>query len=258
MTGSDFGIFASDPALLRSLAVNPGEVVVSDITFELDPDTLDPATPVSYLRLASPVAPDSNFATNIAGVIEIDMKVDPVLAAARSAADAQLAHQTGRRVVVSDQSGNLLYDTADPNFDYLGALGQQKSIKLNTRYPARRIAATSSSSAANATASGENVFSTSKVGLGSDSGSFWMAALIDKSSETREHAATSFALMALVGSLMLGFTLTGLVGGILRRTLRPIAEAQAVVERWTTTGHDQFGTQRAADDYPDRRASGRR
>ncbi len=228
------GIFASDPALLRSLAVNPGEVVVSDITFELDPDTLDPATPVSYLRLASPVAPDSNFATNIAGVIEIDMKVDPVLVAARSAADAQLAHQAGRRVVVTDQSGNLLYDTADPNFDYLGALGQQKSIKLDARYPdAAPLLA--SNTAATANVSGDNVFSTSKVGLGSDSGSFWMAALIDKLSET-ESRSNLYSLIVLVGSLMLGFTLTGLVGGILRRTLRPIAEAQAVVERWTTTG----------------------
>ena len=55
------GIFASDPALLRSLTINPGEVVVSDITFELDPDTLDPAAPIAYLRLASPVAPDEQF-----------------------------------------------------------------------------------------------------------------------------------------------------------------------------------------------------
>ncbi len=229
------GIFANDPALLRSLAVNPGEVVVSDITFELDPDTLDPATPISYLRLASPVAPDSNFATNIAGVIEIDMKVDPVLAAARSAADAQLAHQTGRRVVVTDQSGNLLYDTADPKFDYLGALGQQQSIKLDARYPAAEPMLASGSSAATANVSGENVFSTSKVGFGSNSTSFWMAALIDKSSETQS-TSNLIALIALVGSLMLGFSLTGLVGGVLRRTLRPIGEAQAVVERWTATG----------------------
>ncbi len=229
------GIFASDPALLRSLAVNPGQVVVSDITFELDPDTLDPTTPVSYLRLASPVAPDSNFATNIAGVIEIDMKVDPVLDAARSAADAQLTHQAGRRVVVTDQSGNLLYDTADPSFDYLGALGQQKSVKLNARYPDAEPMLPSNSAAANANVSGDNVFSTSKVGLGSDSGSFWMTALIDKLSET-ESRSNLYSLIVLVGSLMLGFSLTGLIGGILRRTLRPIAAAQAVVERWTTTG----------------------
>ncbi len=225
------GIFSGDDSLTHSLAVNPGEVVISDIIFEVNPDTLDENAPLDYIRLASPVAPDSNFATNIAGVIEIDMQAAPILESLRSSADAQLGTQAGRRVLVADHNGNLLYDTDDPTFDFLGALGQHKAVTLSAQYPGAEAMLVPSAGAAEAVVSGDHVVSTEKAIFSGVTDSFWTIALVDSVSAT-QGTSNSISLLALIGSLVGGAVLTLLMGTILQRTLRPIAEAQTVVDRW--------------------------
>ena len=111
------GTFANDPSLTQALRWRAGQVVVSDITFQLNPNVpiLDRLVP--FLRLSAPVVPDSSFDMNVAGRrsrLTCRPGRSSISCARRRIPKA--ADQEGRRVIVADHAGQILYDTANPKF----------------------------------------------------------------------------------------------------------------------------------------------
>ncbi|MEO8397669.1 MAG: hypothetical protein ABI700_32040, partial [Chloroflexota bacterium] len=233
--GVKLGAFANDPSLTQALALSAGQVVVSDITYQLNPHVpiLDRLIP--FLRLSSPVVPDSTFDMNIAGVVQIDVQAAPILDFVRSAANNEATQQDGRRVIIADSAGHILYDTANPKFDYVRALALDQSPSLSAQYPNDVALFQPSAEAVDAQISGENIFSTGRVTFSDHSSSYWQVSLIDNASAI-QNTPNLAALAALVGSLLVGAVITLSVSLILRRTLRPIGDVNSLVSQWSGNG----------------------
>ena len=226
------GKFANDPSLTQALAVTPGQVVVSDITYQLNPNVpiLDRLIP--FLRLSAPVVPDSTFDMNVAGVVQLDVLATPILDTVRSAANTEAKRQNGRRVIVANSSGQILYDTAQPDFDYVRALALGQSATLKGQYPNDAGLFGADAATVDAQVNGENIFSTGRVSFTDQSSGFWSVTLVDNAS-LLQNGPNALALSALLGSLLLGAVISLFISLILRRTLRPIGSVNSLVTQWT-------------------------
>ena len=206
---------------------------MSDIAFRT---ATDQGASIPYLRLASSVTPDSSFVTNVAGVVELDVQAVPLLQLLRSSANTQASHQNGRHVIVADRAGNVLYDTAQPSFDYATALAQEQSPKLADQVPgAPELQPGAPLVTAEDTPNGEDILSTGRIGVGTPEDTSWTVALIDNHVAV-ETGSNILSVAALVGSLLLGALISLVIGAILRHTLRPINTVQTLVDRWTSDG----------------------
>ena len=230
--GVKLGVFADDPSLTQALKLGAGQVVVSEITYQLNPHLpiLDRLVP--YLRLSAPVVPDSTIDTNVAGVIQIDVQVTPILDYVRSAANTKAADEEGRRIIIADASGNILYDTANPEIDYVRALALGQSPSLNAQYPSESALFQPDAAVVDAQIKGENIFSTGRVPFSDHSSGYWFVSVIDNASAL-QNSSNLVSIIALVGSLLLGALISLFISLILRRTLRPIGDVNSLVSQWT-------------------------
>src|SRR5690606_22531365 len=124
------GLFSGDEGLLRTLALAHGELDASDVTLMLEPATPEPERPVRLIRFSAPVATDPNLRTNIAGVLQIDVRADAILDDIRAVAEVQAAAQSRRRILVADHLGNILYDSTNSTADTLQALARESAAQL--------------------------------------------------------------------------------------------------------------------------------
>ncbi len=228
-SGVTLTTFAGDPGLLAALATAPGQVLVTGINFR--PMSNASALTQPFLRLWTPVASDSSLNNSIAGAIQLDVQVASVLKYVQSVANTLAASQNGRRVMVADPTGRVLYDTAQPDFDYLGAMEQDQAPTLSGLYP--NVAALQpNADPVIAQSSGGSVFSTTPINL---AGVTWTAVLIDDEIALAS-GSNALAFIALVASLLVGVLICWLTGMLLRRTLRPVQRAQTLVGDWSA-GH---------------------
>ncbi|MCC6803774.1 MAG: cache domain-containing protein, partial [Anaerolineae bacterium] len=133
--GVKLGMYASDPLMTRALGGTSDQVVVSQILFPESGDGTTAIPSVPFIRLYVPVAPDRSFDGNVAGVVQLDIEASSLLNFARLNLNAQAAGSMGRRILIADQSGLVLYDTNNPDLDVLGTLGQEHFVQLTDLYP---------------------------------------------------------------------------------------------------------------------------
>ncbi|MEP7290160.1 MAG: GAF domain-containing protein, partial [Chloroflexota bacterium] len=227
------GALASDPSLAQALTAAPGEVVVSDITFQLNPNApiLDRLIP--FIRLSVPITPESSFDTNIAGVIQLDVQPGPLLKFMASAANSGAARQSGRRILVANHAGLILYDTANPEFDVLRSLALRQSPLLSTQYP--DAAEVFQPEAADAQSKNGNIFSTNRIVFGDPDAAFWTVTLVDDAAQLAG-SSSLLSVGALAGSLALGGLICALIGVVLTRTLLPIGSMKRLVNQFGQVG----------------------
>ena len=236
------GTFAKDPSLPLALAVPPGQVITSDITFATSPTIM---IGVPFIRISAPVAPDSSFENNIAGVVQLDVQAQPLLDLMRTTANAQAASQSGRRVLVGNHEGLVLYDTNSPNANAASDLQLHHAPLIARLYPNVAALFQADAELVDAQVNGQDVFSTGRVTFTDQSTTFWSVTIIDNAA-LLEGGSTLLAVGALVGSLGIGGLLSLVIGVILRGALRPIG---SVTTQWTgettpqteITGDDEVG-----------------
>lgn len=225
------GALATDPTLTEALSLAPGQALVSDITFQLNPNApiLDRLIP--YIRISSPVAPDSSFDTNISGVVQLDLQAAPILNFIASTASSEAMTQMGRRVVVANSAGSILYDSATPTLDTLRLLALRQSPLVADQFPQQ--AALLQSAQVDGEIVDNNVFSVSRLVFGGTANAYWTIALIDSAS-LLAGSETALPVVALVTSLAIGALICMLISFILRRTLLPVGTVDALVRQWTS------------------------
>src|SRR5664279_3288552 len=170
------GTFAKDASLAQALAISPGQVVVSDITFATSPTLL---MGVPFIRISAPVAPDSSFETNIAGVVQLDVQAQPLLDIIRSTANTQAANQPGRRVLVANHEGLVLYDTDNPNANTANDLALHHAPLIARQYPSVAALFQADAPPVDAQGDGQNVFSTGRINFTAQSSAFWTVTIVD-------------------------------------------------------------------------------
>ncbi len=227
------GELADDPALAQALVTLPGQVVVSDITFEPVPNAASPDQVMPIIRLSTPVSADSNIDTNIAGVIQLDMRADSLLDFVRSTTNAQVTSRSNRRIIVANDAGQVLYDTAEPDVDYMHALALDQSPEVTKLFPRLATALRPDGQPLDAQSMDDSIFSTGRVQFSSAEDTYWTVVLIDDAALVAS-SGTLLSLSALLVSLLVGALITLFIGLILRRSLRSIGAVQSFVTRWTT------------------------
>ncbi len=240
------GVLADDPALTQALEIPLGQVVMSDVTYQLDPNAPILVPNVLYVRLSAPVSPDNSFNSSVAGVIQLDVRAAPLLEAVQQAAQRVATLQDGRRVILSNSQGQILYDTANPDIDYSRAFARRQSPLLAEQYPDAAALLESDAPSSDAQIAGGNVFSTERIALpGGGGAGFWMVTLVDNMA-LLENASNLLSLAALIGSLLVGAFISFLISVVIQRTLRPInnvtrwaAEGAAVVAPLDATASDE-------------------
>ncbi|MDL1902641.1 hypothetical protein FBR02_17965, partial [Anaerolineae bacterium CFX9] len=94
------GEFENDPQLAAALSSPLGTVVVSPVNFYRNPGGTMAERLVPFVRLTTPVAVEGNI-TNIAGVVQVDALIDPILAQFNRSIAAVEALD-GRRILLVD------------------------------------------------------------------------------------------------------------------------------------------------------------
>ncbi len=214
------GELAEDPALLQALAQEPGDIVMGDVTFQA-------GTNIPYIRLSSPVAPNIGFNANIAGVVELDVQAASLLEFVALTANNDVASQAGRRLLLANHEGRILYDTANPSFDSLTALAQGQAPLLSDQYPDATALAQVS-----AAASGGEIISSRRVAFDEGENAFWTVLLVDDAGAIAGNGGL-LAFAALLGSLAVGGLICAIISVILRRTLLPVGSISSLVNQYT-------------------------
>ncbi|HVU09639.1 MAG TPA: GAF domain-containing protein [Phototrophicaceae bacterium] len=223
---------ANDPTLALALSAPPGQVVSSDVSFVLNPNApiLDRLVP--YIRFAAPIVSDASLGSNVAGVIELDIQAQPVLDFLSGEAKSLAGREDGRRVLIANSAGQLFYDTAHPNEDYVRELALNTALKLSDQYPGSAILQPKAP-AVDGQADNGSFFSTGHVVFSGNSGAYWSIVLVDNEAAL-EGSANAASFGALIASLLVGALISLLIGVILRRTTRPIRSVNALVTQWSS------------------------
>ncbi len=223
---------ANDPTLAQALSVTPGQVVSSDISFVLNSNSpvLDRLIP--YIRFAAPIVSDASLGSNIAGVIELDIQAQPVLDFLGGEANSLAGREDGRRVLIANSAGQLLYDTSRPNEDYVRELALGSAFKLSDQYPGSVLL--QQNAAIDGQSDNGNFFSTGHVVFSGDPNAYWSIVVVDNEAAL-EGSANAASFGALIASLLVGAMISLLIGTILRRTTRPIRSVNALVTQWNSS-----------------------
>src|SRR5690606_9493589 len=89
---------------------------------------------IPYIRVATPVSSDVEQ-SNIAGVIQFDVRVTPLIEAVRSAAADLLDDQTAARAILVDEQGRILIDTSSGGISAERALAEGRAPQFAADYP---------------------------------------------------------------------------------------------------------------------------
>ena len=138
-----------------------------------------------------------------------------------------------RRIIVANNAGQVLYDTAAPDVDYIHVLALNQSPEVIKLFPRLATALRPDGQPLDAQSMDDSIFSTGRVRFSSAEDTYWTVVLIDDASQVAS-SATLLSLVALLVSLLIGGLITLFIGLILRRSLRPISAVQAFLTRWTT------------------------
>ncbi len=231
------GVFANDPTLLRSLTVKPGEVVTGDITFQLNPNApiLDRLVP--FFRLSTPVEPDTDFASSIAGVIQLDVDASVVLKDAQATADSLTARVPGRQILIVDSGGQTLLDTAQPKADFMRGLALNTPTLAQNTYPSLQNLVKPNAANVDAENINGSIYSTGAFSFSSNPGVFWRFILLDDANQLVGNS-NNLSVGALLISLLVGGVVSLAISQVLRANLQSIGSVNTLVSQWVTEGGD--------------------
>ncbi len=208
---------ASDPFLSETVNILPGQTLVDGIIFRRSSGIAFAERQIPILRSASPVSTESTV-FQIAGVVQIDVRATALLRALRVSADSLQAQEAGRRVLIVDAEGNLLYDTDAPETDYISALFNDAPLTLSTRLPEL-----TDDLARNRNGEFVNnlIVSSYALPLSSDASLNWVALAVDNEGFALNNTLIQ-QVVIFVSAFLPGVILILFVSIILRRTLEPL------------------------------------
>ncbi len=236
--------FNDDETLTGALGSGNGDVIASELDFRTNPDapTAERLTP--FVRFASPVLTNAS-STNIAGVIQIDLAISPVFDLINAAGSATAAAQPGRRLIITDDLGRVLSDSSVPNTNFLRNLANRVPQLFEQTNPVLASAVETTGVTELAEAD-DLIFTMTRLPLAENSTRYWQIILVDERGINNVYLI-SLAVVIFVGCLGLGGLIVVLVDQILRRTLRPLQQINAIaagtggVRTAQTSSNDELG-----------------
>ncbi len=213
-----------DPALTEALGTAFGDVVTSGINFSVNPDASATDRLVAFLRVASPVYIEVGT-SSIAGVVQIDVLINPIFTNIQISGQSIAAEQPGRSLIVTDDNNNILYDSSADDINYLRNLSNRVPLTLQDRYPAIAESLDVQRERDNAFAplleAGGLLYTTYHLELAPNSTHAWHLILVDSSG-----VSTPFLLAVgvLIFAICLGAgaLISFAINEILKRNFRPV------------------------------------
>jgi len=218
-------VLNNDDLLQQTLNVPVGTVLGGEISFAES----SAGETLPFFRFMSPVAAE-NDVTNLAGAVEVEVTVTPIVEImqylAANSSDAQ-----GRRFILTDTQNRVLLDTASTQLD-LFAIGQGQPVLLSDVSPQLGEMAAENSSLLSADTVGSQIASSVTVGLPGSSQPLFVLYLLDSANTLTESAPQ--AALVILFSLLVGGLLCILINLILGRVLDPVHELAQEVSRGVT------------------------
>ncbi|MBL8131499.1 MAG: GAF domain-containing protein [Anaerolineae bacterium] len=218
---------AGDTLLTNAAELDPGQALMEGVFFRRTPGLAFVERQRPILRVAAPVATE-NVVFDFAGVVEIDVDATTLLREMRAQLDLMVTEEPGRRVVIIDGSGSLLYDTENRDIDYVRALFDGDAPSAAEILPEGMDDYTAERSG---DSFGGEIVSSVILPLGAaETGRAWYAVLIDD-----EFAVLGDSLLLglglLVGIQIASLGLIALIAYTMRRTLQPVTEMRDLASR---------------------------
>lgn len=231
------GELENDPQLATALSSSLGTVAVSPVEFYRNPGGSMAERLLPILRITSPVAVEGNI-TNIAGVIQIDALVEPLLAQLRRSLST-IEVIEGRRILLVDNEGRVWLDSANPGASLVRdiATGSPTLLVSVVSPAAQLISETASSerfttgnSVVNVAVNRDNrVISTADIALPDTIGANLRVVLVDDFNAIQNAGLTDGFTATLIMAGMAALII-GAIWVTLGRVLTPIQGFSAVAE----------------------------
>jgi GAF domain-containing protein/DNA-binding response OmpR family regulator len=215
--------FRSDPALLSSLALVPGQVAALPLSFYSTPETR--ASPIPFIRLATPVSVEGSTL----GLIQLDVRADALLDAAVVQYRDEASANPARRILLIDAVGRVILDSAADSRVYLNALADRRGVPVGSLISELGTAVLRGDELA--VDAGSVIYSAQIVGLGSPVDLGWRLLLLDDEF-LAQRAFITAGVIAAAAALGVGALICALLNLLIRRALRYVETLGVAAQPW--------------------------
>lgn len=213
----------NDDGLLQQSLMSPFGTVLGG---ELDFTESSVGTLLPFFRFMSSVAAE-NDATNLAGAVEVDVMISPLVEMMQDLA-ANADAFPGRRFILTDMEGRVLLDTASAELD-LYAIGRGQPVLLSDISQQLASAVSQNSTELSAHAVGSDVASSVFISLPGGSQTLFHLYLLDPAAIFSESVPQT--ALIVFSSLLIGALLCVIIYAVLGNLLEPIHDLAQEVSR---------------------------
>jgi len=222
---------AEDPTVVRALASAPGVVVAGQVEFLRSPNSFVLDRLVPYIRYSTPIASDNDL-SNIAGVLQFEVRVDPFIAYVRELATQLVEQLEGQQLVLIDDAGHILVDSANLATNYVRELELGRAPLFQDVYPNFAAQMLPNQDTLNAT-QGALLYSIVRLPLGNPSDVVWRLVVVE---DTGISALNNLPVIALAVSVGAGVLLLVGINQVLGTALKSFGRVNVLLKNSSGDG----------------------